>query len=189
MKKNKAIFLDRDGVINKDVGWLYKIKDITILDGVPEAIKNLKEKNFFLVVISNQPVIARGLATEEKIKEINNTINKRLHKKIETGIGRFYFCPHHPNADLSEYRKSCDCRKPLPGMILQASKDYDLDLRQSWMIGDRISDIIAGKSVGCKTVLIKSEKNYEKIEGVEYDLNTEPDFKAGDLFEAAALIE
>lgn len=171
---NKAIFLDRDGVINEDIDNLYKIEDIEIINGVPEALKLLKKNGFKLIVISNQPVIARGLATEKQINEINNEINNLIKKESGIEIDKFFFCPHHPNANLEKYRILCHCRKPSPGMIFQAAKEFDIDLSQSWMIGDRISDIVAGKNAGCKTILIEKDYSKKKIEGLDYNENTTP---------------
>ena len=180
----KAIFLDRDGVINKEVNYLIRKKDIKIINGVPEALKELKDRGFMLIVISNQPSVARGWVTKEGIEEINNEINRRIKEKSDIEIDKFYFCPHHPNATLKKFRKICKCRKPCPGMILQATKEFDINLEESWVIGDRISDIATGKEVGCKTILIEKEYSYNKIEGKDFNINIKPDFKAKDLFAA-----
>ena len=98
----KAIFLDRDGVINKEVNYLIRKKDIKIINGVPEALKELKDRGFMLIVISNQPSVARGWVTKEGIEEINNEINRRIKEKSDIEIDKFYFCPHHPNATLKK---------------------------------------------------------------------------------------
>ena len=184
VRVNKAIFLDRDGVIIEDVDNLYKAEDIKIIQGVPETLKFLRQKGFKLIVVSNQPVIARGLATEEKVKEIHKIINSRIKEEAGIEIDKFFFCPHHPNADLEQYRRTCNCRKPFPGLILQAAKEFDIDLSQSWMIGDRTSDIATGKNAGCRTILLEKEYSRNKIEGKDYDENTEPDFLAEDLRDA-----
>ena len=125
---NKAIFLDRDGVIIEEVDNLYKVEDIKIIQGVPETLKFLKKNGFKLIVVSNQPVIARGLATEEKVREIHKIINSKIKEETGNEIDKFFFCPHHPNADLEKYRVVCDCRKPFPGLILQAAKEFDIDI-------------------------------------------------------------
>ncbi|MBS3075839.1 HAD family hydrolase [Candidatus Pacearchaeota archaeon] len=181
----KAIFLDRDGVINKDVGLLYKKKDVKILPNVIKALKKLKEKDYLIVVITNQPVIARGLITEKRLIELNNFLNSL----IENLIDEFYFCPHHPNANLEIYRRICECRKPAPGLILRAAKDLDIDLTKSWMIGDMPSDIVSGKSAGLKTILIESEKNKKVIEtGKKWDIE-ESDYKSKNLLDALKYIK
>lgn len=189
----KAVFLDRDGVINKEKeGFLYKKEDIFIFPWVLESLKILKNKGYLIIAITNQAVIARGLISEEEVKELHEYFNKEL----EGIIDKFYFCPHHPEMhdDVPEhakkYRISCDCRKPSPGMILQASKDFNIDLEKSWMIGDMVTDIVTGKKAGCKTIMIKSPKNKEIIKSnIDFNQNEEPDFYAQDLLEATKFID
>ena len=185
MKMNKAIFLDRDGVINKDKGLIYKIEDVEIFPYVYKALQLLKNKGYKLIVITNQPSVARGLISIDGIREIHNSINKKLNNLID----RFYFCPHHPNANLEIYRRICECRKPAPGLILRAAKDLDIDLTKSWMIGDMPSDIVSGKSAGLKTILIESEKNKKVIEtGKKWDIE-ESDYKSKNLLDALKYIK
>ena len=178
-----AIFLDRDGVLNKDTNLIHKKEDIIILPKVKEALELLK-KDFLLIVITNQPVIARGLITEKGIEEINNNLNSQL----DNLINKFYFCPHHPNADLIEFRKICDCRKPSSGMILKAKDDFNIDLKNSWMIGDMPSDIACGKNAGVKTILTKSENNNKIIESDKKFDGSKPDHIFDDLYKAAKFI-
>jgi len=181
---NKAIFLDRDGVINKDLGLIYKKSDIILFRGVRDSLKFLKSRGFYIFVITNQPVIARGLIDEEGVGEINLFLNSKLDNLID----KFYFCPHHPNADILKYRKVCDCRKPSSGMILQAKEEFDIDLDKSWMIGDRVSDIICGGNAGCKTILIKSETDYPLIESGKKFEEITPDYFFKDLLESSKFI-
>lgn len=162
--KQKAIFLDRDGTINKYVGFLINTKDFELIPDVSSAIKHFNDIGYLVIVITNQPVIARGEVT---INELNN-----IHNKMETLLGKdgayvdaIYYCPHHPHkgydGEIPELKVECECRKPKPGLILQAAKDFNIDLASSWMIGDRENDILAGKNAGCKTALISSElENY-----------------------------
>lgn len=158
--KQKAIFLDRDGTVNKYVGFLRNINDFELNIGIAEAIKRINELGYLAIVITNQPVIARGEVTAEELEEI--------HNKMETLLGlegayldAIYVCPHHPhkgyNGEITELKMDCDCRKPKPGLILQAAKDYNIDLTQSYMIGDSGNDIKAGINAGCKTVLVNGE--------------------------------
>lgn len=158
--KQKAIFLDRDGVINRHVGFLHKIDDFELIEGVSDAIKQINQSGYLAVVVTNQPVIARGEVTWEELHEI--------HRKMETLLGKdgayidgLYICPHHPDKGFEgerlEYKFECDCRKPKPGLLLQAAHDFNIDLSLSYMIGDSASDIEAGKNAGCKqSILIKS---------------------------------
>ena len=156
-KKQKAIFLDRDGTINKYVGFLREEEQFELLDGVSEAIKKINQSGYLAVVVTNQPVIARGEVTYDKLQEI--------HNKMETLLGKdgayldgIYFCPHHPDSgfegEIKELKIDCNCRKPKPGMLIKAAEDLNIDLSMSWMIGDGKSDILAGKNAGCKTALI-----------------------------------
>ena len=159
--KQKVIFLDRDGTINKYVGFLRNIDDFELIDGVSEAIKQINQSGYLAIVVTNQPVIARGEVSWDELHEI--------HKKMETLLGKdgayidgLYICPHHPDkgfeGERPEYKFDCECRKPKPGLLLQAAKDFNIDLSQSYMIGDSNRDIEAGRSAGCKeSILI--EKN------------------------------
>ncbi len=158
--KQKAIFLDRDGTINKFVPFLKNIEKFQLLPGVIEAIKRINESGYLAIVVSNQPVIARGEVSFKQLQEI--------HNKMETllGVGgafvdAIYFCPHHPHkgyvGEISELKIDCECRKPKPGMLMQAAIDFNIDLSQSWLIGDSEIDIKAGKAASCKTGLIGYE--------------------------------
>ena len=158
--KQRAIFLDRDGTINKYVEFLNDIEKFELLDGVCEAIKKINESGYLAIVITNQPVVARGEVTYEYLEQI--------HYKMETLLGLegayvdgLYFCPHHPDKgferEIPELKINCDCRKPKPGMLLKAAKDFNIDLEQSWMIGDGENDVLAGKNAGCHTALIGME--------------------------------
>lgn len=159
--KQKAIFIDRDGTINKYVGFLRDTKQFELLDGVSEAIKKINQSGYLAIVVTNQPVIARGEVTYDGLQEI--------HNKMETLLGEagayldgIYFCPHHPDSgfegEIKELKFECECRKPKPGMLFKAAKDLNIDLEQSWMIGDGKNDIQAGQNAGCRTALIGSEE-------------------------------
>lgn len=158
--KQKAIFLDRDGTINKYVGFLRNIKDFELLPTVSEAIKQINKSGYLAVIITNQPVIARGEVTFLELDEI--------HNKMETLLGKdgayldgIYFCPHHPDkgfeGEVKELKIPCHCRKPKPGMFLKAAEDFNIDLSQSWMIGDGEHDKGAGEAAGCRTKIIPTD--------------------------------
>ncbi len=166
--KQKAIFLDRDGTINRYVGFLRDIDKFELLPGVAEAIKAINASGYLAIVVTNQPVIARGEVTYEELQEI--------HNKMETILGQqgayldaIYFCPHHPHrgyeGEVPELKFECDCRKPKPGMLLEAADDFNIGLSQSWIVGDGENDIKAGKAAGCKTVLIGEEDFGQDITG------------------------
>ncbi len=165
--KQKAVFLDRDGIINKYVGFLKKERDFELIPGVGEAIRKINESGYLCIVVTNQPVIARG---EMTYSELDN-----IHNKMETLLGLesayidgLYYCPHHPDTgydgEVSELKFDCSCRKPKPGMLLKAAKDFNIDLKCSWMAGDSENDIKAGLSAGCKSILINGYGT-NKIDG------------------------
>lgn len=164
--KQKAIFLDRDGTINKYVGFLRKEEEFELLPGVADAIKKINKSVYLAVVVTNQPVIARGEVTYSQLENI--------HNKMETLLGKagayldgIYFCPHHPHSgyegEVKELKIDCDCRKPKPGMLLKAAEDLNIDLSQSYMVGDGENDIKAGKAAACKTVLIGEGEHGQDI--------------------------
>ena len=160
--KQKAIFLDRDGTINEHVGFLREVEKFTLKPDVAKAIRKINDSGYLAIVVTNQPVIARGEVTVSLLNEI--------HNKMETNLGLegayidgIYYCPHHPHkgypGEIEELKIECECRKPKPGLLLQAAQDFNINLQDSWMVGDSESDIKAGKNAGCKTVLI-GEKDY-----------------------------
>lgn len=164
--KQKAIFLDRDGTINKYVGFLRNINDFVLIDGVAEAIKEINTSGYLAVIVTNQPVIARGEVTYEELNEIHNKMETLLGKQ-GAYLDAIYYCPHHPDSgfdgEVKELKFDCDCRKPKPGLLLKAAEELNIDLSQSWMIGDSKNDIMAGKNAGCKTALIGNEDYKQDI--------------------------
>jgi len=176
---NKAVFLDRDGTINKEVNYLSDPKDLELLPRVVEAIKILNEAKYKLVIITNQSAVARGFLTIEKLNEIHEKLLVLLSQE-GAKIDAIYYCPHHPNED-------CECRKPKPGLILKASKEHEINLSKSFMIGDKLIDIETGKNAGCITILVKTgygEKEMNKMSNSDI----RPDFIADDLYHAAKII-
>ena len=144
---NSAIFFDRDGVLNEEVGYLHEISKFKWIDGAVDAVKLCNEKNFLVIVVTNQSGIARGLYTEDDTKKLHNFMQTEL-EKFGAHIDAFYYCPHHPEGKVAAYRKICDCRKPEPGLILRACKDFDIDVAKSILIGDSDRDIEAGRRAG-----------------------------------------
>jgi D,D-heptose 1,7-bisphosphate phosphatase len=151
--KQKAIFLDRDGTINMMKGFLTKAEDFELIEGVTDAIKMINKSGFLAIVVSNQPVIARGECTFEELENIHNKMETELGK-AGAFVDAIYYCPHHPdkgfNGERIEYKGECQCRKPKPGLLLQAAKEWNIDLSQSYMIGDSERDAEAGKNAGLK---------------------------------------
>lgn len=163
----KCVFLDRDGTLNKYVGFLRNIDELTLIDGVSEAVRKINESGYLAILVTNQPVIARGEVTVEELRLI--------HDKLETLLGKdgayldaIYYCPHHPHkgyeGEIPELKIDCDCRKPKPGMLMQAAKDFNIDLSASYMVGDGENDVEAGKAAGCTSVLLTEEAG----EGLRY---------------------
>lgn len=143
----RAVFLDRDGVLNVDHGYVYRWQDFEFLPEVPKALSNLQQAGFLLVVISNQSGIGRGLYTEADVLALNRDIESHL-AAAGVAIHGWYHCPHHPTEAEGDYRQICDCRKPAPGMILRACHDLAIDPAQSALVGDKLSDIEAGEAAG-----------------------------------------
>ncbi len=181
--KQKAIFLDRDGTINKYVGFLRSPDQLELCEGAAEAIKLINSSGYLAIVITNQPVIARGEVTVQELELI--------HEKLETELGRegayidgLYYCPHHPDkgfeGEVVELKIDCDCRKPKPGLVIRAAADFNIDLSCSWFIGDGKRDIECGKNAGVKTVLLTS--------GESGDGEFGQDYKAKGLLEAVEII-
>lgn len=156
--KQKAIFLDRDGTINKYVGFLRKEEDLELLPDAAEAISLINTSGYLAIVVTNQPVIARGEVTYAELENIHNKMEVLLGKK-GAYIDRIYFCPHHPHkgyeGEVTELKFDCECRKPKPGMLLKAAKDLNIDLEKSYMIGDSDSDVKAGEAAGCRSIKIE----------------------------------
>lgn len=158
--RQRAVFLDRDGTLNRHVGFLTDIDDLELTEGAAGAVRRINESGYLAIVVTNQPVIARGEVTPEGLE--------RIHDKLETLLGQegayldaIYYCPHHPDrgyaGERPEYKVECGCRKPRPGMLLRAAADYNIDLAESWMVGDGRSDMEAGTAAGCRTVLLDGD--------------------------------
>ena len=164
--KNKALFLDRDGVINKNVGYVFSMKNFIWLKNVKKAIKYAYNKNYLIIVISNQSGVARGFYTENDVKKLHKEINKQL-RKINCKIHDFFYCPYHPKYGSKKYKKDSFLRKPNPGMILKAIKKWNIDKSKSIMIGDQKTDMIASRKAGLKFI----RKRYNLMREVKKKLN------------------
>jgi D-glycero-D-manno-heptose 1,7-bisphosphate phosphatase len=180
----KAVFIDKDGTLIPDIPYNIDPEKITIDKEVTEALRLLREEGFLLIVISNQPGVAKGYFEEKDLENVWNKISLLLQKN-NLAIDAFYYCPHEPHGKVEVYSIQCDCRKPLPGMILKAASELKIDLSESWMIGDILNDVEAGNRAGCSTILIDTGSETEWIIN---EIRT-PDFIAGNLLEAAAHIK
>ena len=179
MNKRRAVFLDRDGVINEEVDYLRSIDQLRVLPRAAEGIHLFNELNLPVIVVTNQPVIARGWLSHDELDEIHDELVKQLLLD-DARVDAIYYCPHHPEADLEEYRIKCECRKPGTALFEFAAREHDIDLLKSFMIGDSTRDILAGKNAGMATIAVST--GY----GGEDDIHDiEPDYRAADLFAAA----
>jgi len=187
----KCIFLDRDGVLLEDKGKILKKSDIIFLDGIHEALRNFNQLGYMIILITNQPLVGRGYIDEIELRKLHDYISNNIKKESGILIDDIFYCPHHPSSEIEKYSISCNCRKPKPGMILDASLKHDIDIKESWMIGDQKNDILAGKLAGCKTIMIKSEKNnFIPLTNKETNYeNALPDLKADNLVEASRMIK
>jgi len=185
MKKvsyNKAVFLDRDGVINREVGNIYRAADLEILPRAGKAIKKLNAAGFKVIVVTNQSIIAKAMATHKTLRTIHAKMIRHLKKDGAT-IDAVYYCPHHPKGSVKRYAIECDCRKPGIGMIKKAQKKFNLDLKKSFLVGDTTGDILTGKRAGVHTILVKTGHS-----GKDGKYKAVPHAIAKDLYEAVQYI-
>ena len=180
---SKAIFLDCDGTLIEDPGYINHPDQVKLLPGVTDALVELMAMGYKLVVVSNQSGVARGLVTEKVLARIHNRLKKLLTEK-NASLDRIYYCPYHPDGVVEKYRQKSDDRKPAPGMLLTAADEMNIDLNQSWMIGDGDRDIEAGLRAGCKTILI----NYSTHRQLEPPASS-PDYRAVNMKEAVNIIK
>lgn len=179
-----AIFLDRDGTINFDPGYIKNPDDVYLLDGTAEGIRKLKDGfGFKIIVISNQAGVSKGLMTIEDVEAVNKRINDLLIEK-GTSIDAFYYCPFHPDYDSPEKAK---CRKPSPYMIFNAAEEHNVDLKKSYLVGDRASDIEAGWNANIKTVLLGTSNSDDEI-SILHNLGKKPNFVAANFNDACDFI-
>ena len=150
---NKAIFLDRDGTINIEKHYLFRKEDFEFIDGVPQALRELRKKGYLLILITNQSGIARGFYTLTDMEELHKYMQNKL-SKFNAQFDDIFFCPHHPDATIAQYRAKCQCRKPQTGMFELARKKYNIDMQNSYAIGDRERGLIPADLLGAKCILL-----------------------------------
>ncbi|MBN1507472.1 MAG: HAD family hydrolase [Sedimentisphaerales bacterium] len=178
-----AVFFDRDGTLIRDPGCISHPDQVELLDGAADAIKEVQSLGYRTIVVSNQPAVAKGILTEETVEQIHRRLREEVCRN-GASLDAIYYCPYHPDGAVLKYRKDSDWRKPRPGMLLAAATDLDLDLAKSWMVGDNLRDVEAGRSAGCKTILISSaHTSWETT-----DRNT-PDHVAVNMREAVNIIK
>ena len=183
MTGRRAVFLDRDGVLIEDVHYLASSSQIEILPGVPESLRRLHDAGWALVVVTNQSAVARGLVTEEGLREIHLILEAQLRTR-GASLDAIYYCPHHPEGAVAAFRVVCDCRKPEAGLLLRAAADLGIDLAASVMVGDAASDVEAGRRAGCRTVLLWAAREGGSLPAARVTA----DYVATDLADAARWI-
>ena len=190
MRRARAAFVDRDGTINELVPdprtgqpeSPLRVEDVALIPGSASALRRLAAAGWLLVGVSNQPAAAKGAARPEHLAEVQQRVLELLAAE-GTRLDSFRICPHHPDAVVPELAGPCECRKPAPGMLIDAAQELDIDLEHSWMIGDTDTDVLAGSAAGCRTVLIEQEGSRHKRKGT-----ADPDAVMPDLQSAAALL-
>lgn len=157
-KRKPAVFLDRDGVLTKEKSYITSVEDLEIFLYTAECIRKIHEKGYYAIVLTNQSGVARGLFTEEELQEMNNYLIQ------QTGVDAVYYCPHHPEGRVEKYREVCHCRKPETGMFEAACREFEIDMENSYMVGDRAGDVLAGQNAGVKTILVESGYGTARLE-------------------------
>jgi D-glycero-D-manno-heptose 1,7-bisphosphate phosphatase len=155
VQNSAAVFLDRDGVMIEDVHYLSDVGQVRLIPGAAEAIAKLNAAGVAVVVVTNQSGVARGYFSEDRVGEVHARLDELL-AECRGRVDRYYYCPHHPDAEVELYRAACECRKPKPGMLHRAAAELGLNLARAYLVGDKASDLAAGGAAGCKTVLVRT---------------------------------
>lgn len=180
--RRPAVFLDRDGTINQEVGYIRELDKLILIPGAAEAIRGLNEMGVPVVLVTNQSGVARGYYPESWMAQLHGRLSHLLAAE-GAHLDGVYYCPHLPEGDVPEYSFDCACRKPEPGMLEQAACDLQLDLQHSFMIGDKATDVDVGRRVGCRTILLRSGYGEQVLRG-EYQYLPEPDYVFDSLLES-----
>lgn len=178
MKGRPAVFLDRDGVLTVEESYICVAEQLKIFPYARECVAEIRRKGYYAIVITNQSGIARGLFSEEELQKMNLALMR------EIGVDAVYYCPHHPEGTVKKYAIACHCRKPRTGLIEKACQDFQIDLANSFMVGDRAGDILTGKGMRIRTVLLESGYGSNRLEQ-----DVEPDYRLENLREFAKLLE
>ncbi len=185
--KAAAVFLDRDGTVNEEGGYLNHVDRVKLIDGAAEAIALLRRRGLKTIVVTNQSGVARGYFPESLLPKLHERLQTLL-KEGGAELDAIYYCPHHPDVGEPPYRQDCDCRKPRLGMIRRAEKELSVNARNSYMIGDKLSDVECGRRAGCKSILVLTGYGKGDLEHNRDKLDGEPDYIADDILDAAKWI-
>jgi D,D-heptose 1,7-bisphosphate phosphatase len=170
LTRKPAVFLDRDGVLTEEKGYVTSREELVIFPYVRDCICKIHEKGYYAIVVTNQSAVARGLITEDTLLEMNRYLTD------ETNVDAIYYCPHLETGIIAEFRRTCSCRKPQTGMIEKACRDFTIDRKRSYVVGDRAGDIMLGKNAGIRTVLLESGYGSKRLES-----DVTPDYQFEDL--------
>jgi D-glycero-D-manno-heptose 1,7-bisphosphate phosphatase len=179
----RAVFLDRDGTVNEEVGYLSDLNQLRLIPGAAGAIRRLNEAGLLVVLVTNQSGVARGYFPESFVHETHALLGRML-EAAGARLDGVYYCPHHPKAGSTDLTRECDCRKPATGLLDRAAADLDIDLQGSFMVGDKWSDVELGQRAGCRTILVRTGFGHEAPGNARPSGLREPDFTAHDLAEA-----
>ena len=188
-RKKPAAFIDRDGTINEQMGYINHLSRFKIIPGVPEAIRLLNDLGFLVIVLTNQSGIARGYYSIDLVRQIHDLLRKTLKKEANATIDAILFCPHHPQGSVPEYTMECECRKPKTGLIKQACMDFEIDLTHSFVIGDMASDMELANQAGVKGIMVETGYGLGEIDFILPKKQLEITFIAENLLHAVRFLE
>jgi D-glycero-D-manno-heptose 1,7-bisphosphate phosphatase len=179
-RKRPGVFLDRDGTINEEIGYLHDIEQLSLISGAAEAIRKLNISGWPVVCVSNQSGVARGFFSIDSVYEVNEKLKALLAEK-GAYLDGIYFCPHHPTEGQFPYRMNCDCRKPRSGMLKKAADELEIDLERSFLIGDRLNDIQTAQNAGLKAILVLTGYGRTELENIKSKESLHPDYVCEDI--------
>jgi D-glycero-D-manno-heptose 1,7-bisphosphate phosphatase len=179
-RKKQAVFLDRDGTVAEEVGYVNHVSRVRLLPGSAGALRRIRSAGFLAVVVTNQAGVARDYFEESLVGQVHRRLEELLRAE-GASLDAIYYCPHHPREGAPPYRRECDCRKPRPGMLLRAARELDIDLSRSYMVGDGIVDVGAGRAAGATTILVLTGYGRGHLEHRRHRWSVEPDHVAEDL--------
>jgi D-glycero-D-manno-heptose 1,7-bisphosphate phosphatase len=185
--KRPAVFIDRDGTISEEVGYINHASRFNLFPYAAQAIKHLNDNDWLAIVITNQAGVARGYFSEDLVQEIHSAMTKELESS-GAKLDAVYYCAHHPSVGEPPYRFDCDCRKPKPGLIARAAQEFNIDLAASWMVGDRYSDVELARNAGVNSMFVMSGYGRGEWEHQRANWKNQPDLVADDLLEAVRVI-
>jgi len=184
-----AVFFDRDGTLNVEKGYIRDVAEVELIPGAAHAVRSLNDAGFLCILTSNQTGAARGYYSLEHIHALNNRVMELLRKEAGAWLDAVYFCPHYENGTVAEYAHPCDCRKPEPGMIYRAKQEFpDIDLQNSFVVGDKASDIAFAQNAGCRGILVRTGYGESVLSGTYQTLEVQPEAICTDITEAVAYI-